>query len=63
MNETRKIFDLYRDLSELQTSMLLFSPTSMSSMTDSEFNKYLSIRKLLVELTMDVSDRLSKQLK
>lgn len=63
MFEIRKTFDLYRDLSDLQASMLLFSPNSVSSMTDSELKQYLRIRKLLVELTMEVSDRLHNHLK
>lgn len=63
MYEIRKTFELYRDLSELQTSMLLFSTTSMASMTNSELTQYLRIRKLLVQLTMEVSDRLSNKLK
>lgn len=63
MNEIRKTFELYRDLSELQTSMLLFSSTSMSSMTSLELDQYFRIRKLLIELTMEVSDRLYNQFK
>lgn len=63
MKEITNIFSLYRDLSELQTSMLLFSPTSLSSMTNSELKQYLLIRKELVNLTMEVSDRLYNQLK
>lgn len=63
MYEFSNAFALYRDLSELQTSMLLFSPTSVASMTNSELKQYLRIRKQLVKLTMEVSDRLSNKLK
>lgn len=63
MKEISNIFSLYRDLSEVQTSMLLFSPTSVACMTTSELKQYLDIRKQLVELTMEVSERLSNNLK
>lgn len=63
MNEIRNTFELYRDLSDLQSSMLLFSPTSMSSMTDSELKQYSRILQLIVALTMEVSDRLYNKLK
>ena len=63
MYEIRNTFDLYRDLSELQTAMLLFSPTSLACMTGSELKQYYRLRSLLVKLTMEVSDRLSNKLK
>lgn len=63
MYEIRNTFDLYRDLSELQASMLLFSPNSIASMTTSEFKQFSRLRSSLVRLTMEVSDRLSNKLK